>query len=255
MLDELDTWERKHFVDGGGEPFLFYVVYGEVDSSIALSSEQYRSEGIPSGIDVMSYSADSDLDVITSFREGYVWDKFVAKNPKYAQQIKDCETCIVIKGTPHESRTLNYLRDTIGLITFMLDHEGCAVFDPQILRWWHPSEWKEGIFNPAAPAPTQHVVILKSEESLSNRYWLHTRGMRKFGRPDISVHNVSLQMEQVVIDLCNALILREAYGSVIPEGERLSFSAFSPEVLVTYHGGLDNLEFNNFYIELTLLDR
>jgi hypothetical protein len=251
MLGELDTWERQYFVPGGGDPLLFYVVYGDVDSSVALSREKYRSEGIPEGIDVMSYNADSDLDVITSFREGYVWDKFVAKNPELAAQVEGCQSCIIIRGTPTESRTLNYLRDTIGLISFMLDNGGCAVFDPQILRWWHPIEWKDRIFNPAAPVPTHHVAILSSqEEGNATEKWFHTRGMRKFGRPDISVHNISPPMEQMVINLCDTLITQEAYGSVILEGERLNISPSSPEFLVAHHGDLDNLEFNNFYIEL-----
>jgi hypothetical protein len=91
MTSLLSDWEREHFVDSDEEPFLFYVVYGDVDSSVELSREKYRSEGIPEGIDVMSYNADSDLDVITSFREGYVWDKFVAKNPELAAQVEGCQ--------------------------------------------------------------------------------------------------------------------------------------------------------------------
>jgi hypothetical protein len=62
---------------------------------------------------------------------------------------------------------------------------------------------------------------------------------------------VSPPMVQIVIDLCDTLITQEAYGSVIPEGERLGLSSSSPEFLVAHHGDLDNLEFNNFYIELT----
>ena len=33
-----------------------------------------------------------------------------------------------------------------------------------------------------------HVVILSSKEE--DRYWLHTRGMAEFGRPDISIKDI-----------------------------------------------------------------
>lgn len=35
-MTELDTWTRQHYRDGGGDPFLFYVAYGQVDTSEAL---------------------------------------------------------------------------------------------------------------------------------------------------------------------------------------------------------------------------
>jgi hypothetical protein len=47
VTSELETWQRKHYVAGGGDPFLFYVVYGEIDSSAPLSRSAYRSNGIP----------------------------------------------------------------------------------------------------------------------------------------------------------------------------------------------------------------
>lgn len=252
MLNSLNDWERKHFVDGGGEPFLFYVVYGEIDSSIPLSGELYRSEGIPSGIDVMSYSVESDVDVIASFRKGYVWDKFVARNPEFAAQVESCQSCIILRGTPTESKTLNYLRDTVGLVTFMLDNGGCAVFDPQVLRWWGPSEWKSKLFDPSTPVPTQHVVILKSEERSSKRFWFHTRGMRKFGRPDISLHDVTEENAKDALDIINQLISTQAFGEVFSKSQQRTTNFFSSEVLVSRLGGLGDLDFNNYYLELSL---
>lgn len=253
MPNLLGNWERKHFVDGGGEPFLFYVVYGEVDPSIPLSSELYHSEGIPLGIDVMSYSADSDLDIVTSFRKGYVWDNFLARNPEFAAHVESCQSCIILRGTPTESETLNYLRDTVGLVAFMLDNGGCAVFDPQILRWWSPNEWKSELFNPVGPVPTHHIVILKSEEDESSRsYWFHTRGMRKFGRPDISLHNMTEENEESAISIINELISIQAFGAIFTENEQVSIHLPSQEIIAARKGSLDDPDFNNFHIDVFL---
>jgi hypothetical protein len=84
VTSELKTWERKHYVAGGGDPVLFYVVYGEIDASAPLSRSKYRSNGAPDGIEVMSYGPNMHPDVPGSFRDGYLWDEFVASDPEFA---------------------------------------------------------------------------------------------------------------------------------------------------------------------------
>ena len=77
----------------------------------------------------------------------------------------------------------------LRLITHFLDHGGVAVYDPQMFEWWSPKKWRERIFSPAGPVPRHHTVILVSEDAPGTE-WIHTRGLRKFGRPDLSVHRV-----------------------------------------------------------------
>jgi hypothetical protein len=52
------------------------------------------------------------------------------------------------------------LRDSVGLLTFLLDHGGITIYDPFILQWWEPEVWKERIFHAAEPVPRHHVVLL-----------------------------------------------------------------------------------------------
>jgi hypothetical protein len=76
-------------------------------------------------------------EVPGSFRDGYLWDEFAATDPELAATVGRCEHCMILRGTPTESTTLDYLRDTVGLITFLIDHGGCAVYDPFMFRWGH----------------------------------------------------------------------------------------------------------------------
>jgi hypothetical protein len=89
--EQLETWERQHYVAGGGDPMLFYVVYGEIDSSAPLSRGSYRSNGAPDGIDVMSYGPNMHPEVPGSFRDGYLWDEFAATDPELAATVGRCE--------------------------------------------------------------------------------------------------------------------------------------------------------------------
>jgi hypothetical protein len=248
---ELDTWERKHFVAGGGDPFLFYVVYGEIDSSAPLSRSTYRSNGIPDGVDVMSYGPSKHPEVPGSFRDGYLWGEFVAAAPELSATVAQCEHCVILRGTPNDATTLNYLRDTVGLIAYLLDHGGCALYDPLMFRWWQPSDWRQQIFSPAAAVPRRHTVILVSEEADPSLKWFHTRGMRKFGRPDISVHNVTADLEDGVIDLCNRLIEHQAFGHVITDGQEVRMASLPAGGVIRHRGDLDDPDFNNVHVDVS----
>jgi hypothetical protein len=247
---ELAEWERKHYVDGGGDPFLFYVVYGEINADAPLSRNTYRSNGSPDGIEVMSYGPSTHPDVPRSFCDGYLWDEFVAEDPELAAIVSECPHCMVLRGTPTDSTTLDYLRDTVGLITYMLDQGGCAVYDPQMFRWWKPSEWQRQLFDPAAAVPRNHTVILVSEEEDPSLKWFHSRGMRKFGRPDISVHNVPASLEAGVIDLCNRMIEHQAFGHVVSDGQEIKMASLPSGAVIRHGGNLDDPDFNNVHLDV-----
>lgn len=252
MPTTLETWERPKFAAGGGDPFLFYVVYGECRTDAPLSRSRYRCGGVPDGIDVMKYGPEQHPEVPGQFREGYLWDSLQEESPRFAAAVARCEHCTILRGTPAESATLNYLRDTVGFLTYLLDQGGVAIYDPLSFHWWQPDEWRQTIFEPAAPVPRQHTVILVSEEDDSPDKWFHTRGMRKFGRPDISVHNVSSDLEAGVTRLCNRLIELQASGQVIADGQSIRMESLPGGGVIHHAGDLDDPDFNNVHLEVQL---
>jgi hypothetical protein len=134
----LRSWDREHYEPAGGDASLFYVVYGRINASAPLSRSKYRSEGIPAGLDVMAYGPDSHPHVPSSFCEGYLWEQLLSSNPELVKTISAQDSCIVLRGSFPDPENLNYLRDTIGLVTHFLDNGGVAVYDPQIFQWWSP---------------------------------------------------------------------------------------------------------------------
>src|SRR5262249_3076689 len=114
----LPDWTRQYFRPGGESAFLFYVVYGHVDPSIGLSRSKYRSEGIPDGLNAMTYSPASHPEVVASFREGYLWERLVGENPDLAASIAAQDSCLILGGEVADPATLNYLRDLVGFLTF-----------------------------------------------------------------------------------------------------------------------------------------
>lgn len=246
----LKDWIRPYYQKDGGDPFLFYVVYGSVDRTAPLSRGSYRSEGVPDGIEVMYYAPDRHASVISGFRDGYVWEQLVRDTPDFARDISSAKECVVVRGTPSDSTTLNYLRDIVGLLTHFLDHGGVCIYDPQMFHWWQPDVWRQRIFAPAAPVPRHHVVILTSEDDVPGHTWFHTRGLRKFGRPDFSLHKVPPSSDVAVIDLFNRFIEHQAFGAVIPEGQAIRVNSL-PEGMVCHTvGDVHDPDFNNLHVEI-----
>jgi len=237
-------------VAGGQHPFLYYVVYGQIDPTRTVSRIKYRLDRIPDGIDLMTYGPAMHPDMVAWFRRGYNWDQLTTKNPDLAAKVAAQDRCLVLKGNVIDPPNLNYFRDVIGFLTFCVDAGGVAIYDPQMFKWWAPSEWCSRIFDPGSCAPHDHVVILISEDG--DGKWIHTRGMRKFGRPDLSVHNVGPQYAGAIIELCNRFIDLLALGGVVAEGQEIRMSSLPAGMRCFRRGSNaeDDPDFNNEHIEI-----
>lgn len=249
MGSPLLDWPRQYHVPGGKDPFLFYVVYGRVDTAKAFSRSKYRSNGIPDGIDVMTYDPAVHAEVVASFRCGYLWDQLSTNDPNLAADVIAQDSCLVLKGEIIDPPTLNYFRDVIGILTFCLDAGGVAIYDPQMLKWWAPSDWRSHAFDIGSSAPRHHVVILLSEDA-DGTQWIHTRGMRKFGRPDLSIHRVGPQYKDAIVDLCNRFIELLAFGGVVEQGHEVRLSSLPSGMKCFRRGSEEDPDFNNEHIEI-----
>jgi hypothetical protein len=250
MAASFPDWPRPYFRQGQGKPFLCFVVYGSFDDVSELSAAQYRSAGLPPGFDLFRYNSREHPDVLTRFQEGYLWDTLRGDNLGLATRIAGSAECIILRGEIDDSPTLNYLRDSVGLLTYFLDNGGVTVFDPHMFQWWEPDEWRERVFTPAAPVPRRHVVILTSEEAMPHMTWFHTRGLRKFGRPDLSIHNVQPRHEEAIIELFERFIEYQALGGVIDENQEISMDRLPGGMTCHQRGDLDDPDFNNRHVEI-----
>ncbi len=251
MSQPIDSWQRHHYVPSNAPAFLFYVVFGDFKTLGPLDAQQYRSLGIPDGISLHACSRQNDGEYIAKFCEGYAWEQFSKADSDLSQTVRNAPGCVILKGSVPDSPTLDYFRDTIGLLTFLLDQGGVAIYDPFLLVWWRPTKWHEEAFAPAAPMPLRHVAIFESaDDDASCTSWFHTRGMRKFGRPDISVRGVPHHFRDPVIDLCNRFIVLQAEGGVVLDGETVRMKTLPHGGIVRHQGDIDDPDFNNVHFEV-----
>jgi hypothetical protein len=251
MSEQLGDWPRKLYRGPGGRPHLFYVVFGAFQQLPALARQEYRSNGVFPGLELSRYDRETHPEVLDGFRQGYLWDELKRHRPELARAVQAAGECLVLRGELEDQADLNYLRDSVGLLTFLLDHGGVAVCDPWMSHWWGPGEWKDCIFRPGGAVPRHHVFILTSEEPEGpSLTWFHTRGMRKFGRPDLSVHRVPLQHREAVLDLFERFIELQAFGGTIEDGQEIRMKTLPGGMTCRHAGEPDDPDFNTVHVEI-----
>lgn len=247
MATELESWPRPHFEEGGGNPFLLYFVFGAFDpKSMSIRASEYRTNGVPDGVDVRILSnAGPEARTFTSGSFGTMLDE----KPDLASAVRAAPQMLTFRGELGDFETLDYLRDAVGTLTALLEKGGVGIFDAMSFRWYSSDEFRATFFTPEAPVPNAHVSIFLSEED-GDTHWIHTRGMRKFGRPDVSIHGVKPALRGAMVELCNRFIEMLAFGAVVPEGHPIQMKGL-PDGYRAFHGGdLDDPEFNNVHIAI-----
>lgn len=247
----LVDWKREQYQSGGGDALLFYAVHGRFEQPLlTLDRLQYRSNGPPPGIRVEIHERFNNPDT-DFFVSDYLGSELEAQGKELYDAVLASPESLLVLGEVKDPPDLNYLRDTVGFIMSLLDEGGLAVCDPQRLTWWTPASWENELFDPAIAVPRHHVIILTSlEENNPNLTWVHTRGMRKFGRPDLSIRNVPQKHFNTVTELCNRFIEHQAFGLIVPEAQEILMEGLPGGLICHHKGDLDDPDFNNFHVEI-----
>jgi hypothetical protein len=243
-----DDLRRPHFKPGGGDAQVFYVVFGHLGKKLDISGTKYRMKRIPEGMKVARLKA-TDEDC-RDFSAGPHMS-FLKDRPELAKAVQAAPECTTVFGEITDPPSLDYLRDTVGLITAVVDSGAVAILDVKAALWWTPADWQKYVFAPPIPDVRAHVMILISEEENGKGRWLHTRGLRKFGRPDFSAHNVSPENHDAFADAINKLAAAEADGMIFPDGQPITGKRLPQNLVLRKAGSLDDdPEFNNVHFEI-----
>lgn len=243
------TWERVAYQPGGGTPFLLYVVYGDLPTAPVVDGARYRTTGLGT-LSVDHYRPDCHPEACGQWLQGGFGELLQRYQPALMKAATEASGCMVIRGEPADARTLNYLRDAVGFITYLTDNGAVAILDPQSVRICSPTAWRQQLFDPDEPAPDRHVAKLISREDRPGLLWFRTRGMRKFGRPDLSVHGVAESQRAAVIDLFNRFIELQGMGGIIAEGQEIRIAGLPPGMTCHLRETVDDPDFDNVHIEI-----
>ena len=246
-MSELPHWTRQYFVPGGGDAFLFYKVYGSFDEPPQPSRSRHRCAGIPDGLAIYEQTPQDHPDGFNFGFEGMFVEGLKKRHPDLLATLKATPQCLVLQGHVADPSDLNYFRDAIGIVTAFLESGGVAVFDPLILRWWTVDEWRQGVFEPDSLEPLRHVFFMQSTTS-PGVVWFHSRGMQKFGRPDLSIRGVSPAWAPGVRKLMERFTIAQAQGALVSRGQEVTMASLPSGWRCFVEGSDDDPDFNNRHL-------
>lgn len=238
MLNE--NWARPYFQEYHQEPHLFYAVLG--DFSVTEELQEF-AKTLPAKITCRLIEA-------SYFRDGIIWDQLLQSDPQLADRAAATEQAVVVQGTVDRQTNLDYLRASIDFLNYLTDVGGEVVYDTYALAWFGKEAWNQRHTDGQLFNPFDHMILLNSPED-DGTHWLHTRGMLKFGRPDISVRQVAESSIPSVKKMIDRFITFTALGGVVEEGREVVMEGLEPGYRPgPVVGDKEDPDFNNWHIEI-----
>lgn len=246
-------YERPYYEAGSDprstRPLLFYVIFGAADRPLSVSRERHHVDEVPEGITYLLYRRAEHGGTMSALIGDNLGTVLARERPELYEAVRKTETWAVVRGEAARDQDLHYLRNAIGLVEASAEDGAAGILDLQTVTLYTPKEWHDKIFSRDF-SPFAHVTILASRED-SGLIWLHTRGMRKFGRPDVSIRDVPSGDVETAAQLINQMTYYGALGTFFSQPVRLHprpgvTCAVNPVVA----GDPDNPDFNNTFYRL-----
>ena len=244
-------WPRPQWRDSGAQAFFLWFVFGDFAPDFRVDAARYRTRGAPAGVDVMRYTHESIRAWNGYPLGGTMGGLFHEENAALFARTGATRDCLLLRGEIADPADLDVLRDLVGTITALVDLGGDAVVDPQLLSLFDPAEWRARFFESDEFIPRNHVAILASDDdNAPGRRWIHTRGMRKFARPDIGIWNVPPEYAGHAGQLAQRFADFQALGGIVEEGREIVIEGLSSNMHAHRAGSLEDPAFNNVHLAI-----
>lgn len=242
------AWQRPHWQPSDEEIVLQFYVFGKFDA-VRVPSQPYGSPGLPAGIESTNHYHHALRAWDGYPLKGAMGKLFKDESPEAYKVAVDAPEVLVVRGTIKDAADTGYLRDVMGVLAGLLDIGGVAILDPQIVSLFDADSWRRRYLVRDGAPIRSHLLILRNGESEPGRSWIHTRGLRKFGRPDISLRNVPDNAANHAGLLCEKLVELEALGGHFVDGQPLEAEGLPEGFVARLGGSLEDPDFNNTFVE------
>ncbi|WP_329741750.1 hypothetical protein [Dyella sp. A6] len=240
----LTAWQRPHWQASDEQIVLQFYVFGKFET-VRVPSDAYGSAGLPAGVELTSHHHAALRQWEGYPLKGELGRMFKDDAPEAYRQAVDAPEVLVVRGTLADQGDTGYLRDTLGVLAGLLDIGGVAILDPQILTLFDAEEWRSRYLVKGGAPIRNHLLILRDDDTGLGRSWIHTRGMRKFGRPDISLHGVPVAKLDRAGAVCLQLAELQALGGRLGDGQSIDVDGLPGGLVAHLGGGMDDPQFNN----------
>lgn len=242
-------WPRPYWQPSSGESALLqFYVFGQFERELLIPAMRYGSPGLPAGVTLKRFH---NLELRKW--EGYplagtLGELLREDDAAVFERARIAPEVLVLRGELADPASLDYLRDTLGVVAALLDIGGRAVIDPQIMGLFDADAWRARYLVESGAPPRNHVLIVCSDEADGAGSHVYTRGLRKFARPDISLRQVPQSELQRAGVLCEKLVELAVLGTHFVAGQALDVDGIAAPLIAQPGGSLDDPAFNNRHV-------
>lgn len=245
------TLDRPFYDDINYHPYLFYIIFGAVQQRLEVSKERHHVDSFPEGLEFFFIDRENDSKYMDNILGGTVGSILMDEDPELYQRAKEESSWAIIRGEVKEDSDLSYMRNVVGFVQALLEKGAKGVIDLITVKIHSPHDWRrifQEEFNPC-----EHVLVLSSEDRRAKKavMWVHTRGMSKFGRPDVSFGNVPVGKEHAAAAVINQMIYFGAQGAFYTKPAKFHFNKKHACVVTpVFQNDFDNNVFNNAFYKI-----
>ena len=244
--------ERQYYEDIGYKPFLFYVVFGVSGDELEVSRTKHNVDGLPEGLDIISLARPDHSDYIDGLIGGGIGEHLKKADSALYESCKACDKVVIMRGEIADDSTFDYMRNLIGICEAFIDKGAKGILDLQTFTLYSPKEWNDRFFGKDVNAQN-HVLIMFSKED--DGYWIHTRGMAEFGRPDYGISKVPENKLEDYKQVIDQMVFYGGQGLVFKGSAKLhTFNGKTFRVSTEFVNDFDNDDYNNAYYNVTVIE-
>ena len=244
--------ERQYYEDIGYKPFLFYVVFGVSGDELEVSRTKHNVDGLPEGLDIISLARPDHSDYIDGLIGGGIGEHLKKADSALYESCKACDKVVIMRGEIADDSTFDYMRNLIGICEAFIDKGAKGILDLQTFTLYSPKEWNDRFFGKDVNAQN-HVLIMFSKED--DGYWIHTRGMAEFGRPDYGISKVPEDKLEDYKQVIDQMVFYGGQGLVFKGSAKLhTFNGKTFRVSTEFVNNFDNDDYNNAYYNVTVIE-
>jgi len=245
--------KREHYKDYNYKPFLFYVIFGVTASELQVSASKHHVDEMPEGLEIAELNRKDHAEYIDGFFSGTLGKILRNADAELFEKCKAEENCVIIKGEIVKDDELDYMRNLIGIGKAFFDQGATGILDMLTFSLYSEEEWTSRFFEKDVNAQN-HVLIMISE--VNGRYWLHTRGIIEFGRPEVSLYADKKEDVEEYKQIVDQMVFYSGQGVFFNGKFSLhTFSGNTYKVKADFVDDFDNDDFNNAYCNVEVLEK
>lgn len=244
------------------KPRVCYYIFGQFQQADFLEMQPRALAAeceLPTGIDITFLSGE-EWEEDRAFALDTVIDYGEENYPQLFQQLRTATAGIRIVGLIEQGdRDIVSCFDALSLMITLLmgGVQGDVLFDMFTLSLLSGQDWFD-IASTFEVNPCPHVKILVSEELGQPGFWLHTKGMIKYGRPDLSMRQVAESDISGRVTLLNRLIREQILDAAVYQDHQIIDMVHNDNqphsrVRVVYAGSMEDSDFNNIHLDVSLI--